>query len=178
MMIYDSFVLHDTILEGMQGRGQLMSLLLIAPHDGTVRWQRGIMNNWPGPLHGTPVSFKLSDTKTEVRSWTGSISFSFFFFFCCLTLYLPLFLLSAGERPGEEKKNSQTHWKLGEYTHVHFSPFSLAGSCLQERHPERGGNKKKSLAEQVKLFNLLSAVCQWDQAGPRSPQSFCFILLK
>lgn len=135
-----------------------MSLLLIAPHDGTVRWQRGIMNNWPGPLHGTPVSFKLSDTKTEVRSWTGSISFSFFFFFfCCLTLYLPLFLLSAGERPGEEKKKLTDSLKTWRVHACSFLSF-LSRWLLPARKASRERRKqKKELGRTGQAFQ--SAFC-------------------
>lgn len=135
-----------------------MSLLLIAPHDGTVRWQRGIMNNWPGPLHGTPVSFKLSDTKTEVRSWTGSISFSFFFFFFLLphSLSPTLSSLCWGTARRRKKKltDSLKTWRVHACSFLSF----LSRWLLPARKASRERRKqKKELGRTGQAFQ--SAFC-------------------
>lgn len=176
-MIYDSFVLHDTILEGMQGRGQLMSLLLIAPHDGTVRWQRGIMNNWPGPLHGTPVSFKLSDTKTEVRSWTGSISFSFFFFFFVASLSISHSFFSLLGNGQEKKKKTHRLTENLASTRMFISLLSLSLALACKKGIQREAETKKRAWQNRSSFSicfLLSASGTKLVLGPRKVSAlFC-----
>ena len=140
-----------------------MSLLLIAPHDGTVRWQRGIMNNWPGLPHGTAASLKLKD-RSQV------LDRKHLFFFLPHSLSPTLFFSLLGN--GQKKKKTKLPDSLKTWRVHACSFFSFLSRCFlsarKASRERRKQEKKRSLAEQVKLFNLLSAVCQWDQAGPQS----------
>lgn len=117
-------------------RGHLMSLLLIAPHDGKIRWQ-GCEAQCPvrydrlGPLHGTAASFKHIDTKAEVRSWTGCILLFSLIWVCQgLALYLPLCW-------GTARKKSQTHWNLARICMFIFL-LSLSQALVCQKGIQRG----------------------------------------
>lgn len=113
-----------------------------------------------GPLHGTTATFKHSDTKTEVTR-TGCILL--FSLSQCLTLSVSLFLY-AGEWP--EIKNKKKSLKLG--TCIYFS-FSLADSCLPEKHPQR----EKELGRTAPTFQFATG-----SKPVLSPASLSFLLLK
>lgn len=155
-----------------------MSLLLIAPHDGTVRWQRGIMNNWPWPLHGTPASFKLSDTKTEVRSWTGSILFSILFFFVAsLPVSHSFFSLLGNGQEKEKKTHGLTENLASTRMFIFLLSLSPALAC-QKGIQREAETKKKELGRTGQAFQSAFCCLPVGPGWSSVPAKFCFILLK
>lgn len=152
-----------------------MSLLLIAPYDGTVRWQRGERGIMPpsdtttaqaAPWYGC---LPLNNLTQRAKWGLGQDASCYFRSFDSVSASLSISLSVSLLR--NSQKQSQTHWNLAnEFIFLLFPSQALVCQKVIQR-------EKKSLAEQVHLFIPLLLPANGTKLVP-SPACLSFLLLK